>query len=435
MQTFTLYELPSVNNDVIKYIKKNSIDTHYSRFYLQPQFHNGFIQYMHKTKDKMEFVDDPNFRGKNFYHVCNPFEHIINNNAKDHSDIATSSKLYFNINNGDLGITSRAFYKLWEMLMIFDVMPKTGPIISAHLAEAPGSFVQALMFYREKFFKKAFYDKDEHYTISLDDDNVPAFKKDFKKTYTRVKIYEQDGGDLTTTKSINKFNKFSKTADFITADGGFEWTNENFQEQEAFRLVLGEIITALKTQKNGGTFIIKLFELYTDVSIKLLHILSATYDKTFIFKPYTSRPSNSERYMICKGFKGIDNTIITKLETLLEDMNEHHVAGLEISEILKDFVVPDDYIYAINVSSISIANSQFVAINKTVKFVKSNNYFGDQYHDYLTQQQLASDYWLQTFYPIDNLDLISVNRALENNTNTALEKTNEEINSYKNSLN
>ena len=87
-------------------------------------------------------------------------------------------------------------------------------------------------------------------------------KKEFKKTYTRVKVYEQDGGDLTNIQSINKFERFSKKADFITADGGFEWKNENYQEQEAIRLVLGEIITALKIQKTGGTFIIKLLEVY-----------------------------------------------------------------------------------------------------------------------------------------------------------------------------
>lgn len=434
MQTFTLYELPTIDDKVLKQIKKNPIDIQYSRFYLQPQFHNGFNQYMHKTKNKMEFVNDPKYRGKNFYHVVNPYEHIINNNSDDHSDITTYSKTYFDIKNGTLGITSRAFYKLWEMLMIFDVLPKTGSVVTAHLAEAPGSFVQATMFYREKFFKKTSYDKDEHYTISLDDVGIPAFKKDFKKAYSRVKIYEQDGGDLTDTKSINKFLKFSKKADFITADGGFEWINENFQEQEAFRLVLGEIITALKTQKNGGTFIIKLFEIYTDVSIKMLSILSALYDKTFIFKPFTSRPSNSERYMVCKGFKGVDNTILTRLETMLEDMNTHHDQGLEISSFMLDHTVSTDYVRAINVSSISLSNSQFVAINKTVKFVKSNNYFGDQYHQYLAQQQLANDYWVQAFYPLDDLDLTSVNRTLSASSKSAIAKTNEEITTYSNLL-
>ena len=434
MQTFSLYELPSVDDKILKFIKKHPIDTQYSRFYNQPQLSNGFNVFIHRTKDKMEFVNDPKFKGKSFYHVTNPYEHIINNNSNDHSDITSYSKLYFGIDKNMLGISSRAFYKLWEMLMIFDVMPKSGPIISAHLAEAPGSFVQAVMFYREKFYKKAIFDKDEHFTISLDEVGIPAFKKDFRKAYNRVKIYEQDGGDLTNLASINKFNKFSKKADFITADGGFEWINENYQEQEAYRLVLGEIITALKTQKIGGTFIIKLFEIYTDVSIKILMLLSSVYEKSFIFKPFTSRPSNSERYMICKDFKGIDSGVITKLESLLTEMNTHHSEGLEISNLLEQVTITPEYKNTINTSSIMLSNSQFVAINKMVKYVKSNNYFGDQYHQYLSQQQHANDYWVQTFYPVDNLDLRTVQRTLSTTIDKAIADKNEEISNYTDSI-
>ena len=418
-----------MNDDVIKHIKKHTIDTHYSRFLAQPQMDNGFIIFIHKSKDKMEFVNESRFKGKNFYHVTNPFEHQIINNTETRTDIATYSKEYFNLGSS-LGITSRAFYKLWEMLMIFDTVPSSGKIVSAHLAEAPGSFVQALMFYREKFYKKADYDKDEHYTISLNDVGIPAFKKEFKRTYSKVKIYEQDGGDLTDIRSINKFEKFSKKADLITADGGFEWKNENYQEQEAFRLILGEIITALKTQKIGGTFIIKLFEVYTDVSIKILMILSAVYTKTFMFKPLTSRPSNSERYMVCKKFKGADDKLIGRLEALLNDMNMHESSGLYIASFMDGFQIPLMYKYSMNVSSSTLSNLQHVAINKLISYIRSNNYFGDLYHQYLEDQQNANDFWAQTFYPINGTDLRVVRKTLNDITTKIIEDGHEEIEQY-----
>ena len=423
MQPLSLYNLPSPGNDIIKLLKKGTVDTHYSRFYNQPQIHNGFNKFIHRTKDKMSFVNEPEFRGKSFYHVTNPFEHIIDNRGS-RTDIANYSKLYFNLEENALNITSRAFYKLWEILMVFDTMPKRGNVVTAHLAEAPGSFVQATMFYREKYFKEKDYSKDEHFTISLDDRKVPAFKKDFRKIYKRVKIYEQDGGDLTNIQSINKFNEFSKKADFITADGGFEWRDENYQEQEAYRLILGEIITALKVQKEGGVFVLKLFEIYTDVSIKMLSILSALYDETFMFKPYTSRPSNSERYMICKGFKGVDNAVITKLETLLEDMNTHEQAGLYMSDFFENHTVNQDYINAQNMASITLSTHQFIAINKMLMFIRSNNFFGDEYHQYLRSQQDANDYWARTFYPVDESDLTVVQKELNKLFNSSINNTN-----------
>lgn len=428
MQSLSLYELPKIDDKIIKSIKKN-VDTEYSRFYNQPQMSNGFNQFMHATKDKMNIINDPKFKGKNFYHVTNPYEHLIIDKG-ERSDITTYSKIYFNIEKDMLNISSRAFYKLWEMLLIFDPVKNTGSIITAHLAEAPGSFVQAVMFYREKFFKAKDYDKDEHFTISIDDIDSPSFKKDFKKAYTKVKIYEQDGGDLTDTKSIDKFQKFSKKADFITADGGFEWINENYQEQESYRLILGEIITALKIQNIGGTFIIKLFEIYTDVSIKILAILSSIYEKSYMYKPFTSRPSNSERYMICKGYKGLDNIIITKLENLLEDMNLHHKNGLEITNLLSDYQIPQDYHRTHNNISLRLSQTQFLAINRIVSFIKSNNYYGDQYHKYLTLQQNANDYWVHTFYPIDNLDMKTVQRLLGTLFKSSIDITNKQLQDY-----
>lgn len=430
MHEFLIYELPSGNDDVIKYIKKNTIDTQYSRFVTEPQVSNGYIFKIHDTKNKMEIVNDPKLKGKNFYHVVNSFEHIITNNDETKTDINTYSKVYFNIGKNSVNIASRAFYKFWEILIIFDLLPASKSVISSHLAEAPGSFVQALMFFREKFYKESDYSKDEHFTISLDDKGIPSFKKEFKKAYSRVKIYEQDGGDLTSLTSINKFEKFAKKSDLITADGGFIFQNENYQEQEAYRLILGEIITAFKTQKIGGAFVLKIFETYTDISIKIFDILSSVYEKTFIFKPFTSRPSNSERYIICKSFKGIDSSIINKLESFLFDMNEHENIGLYLSDFMENYKVSKKYKNAFNLSSIHFSNSQHISINNIISYINSNNYFGDVYHEYLNKQQEANDFWVQTFYPINNKDFNTIKKNLSDLTKDSIKKTQKELEDY-----
>lgn len=430
MQSLMSYQLPSLNNDIVKYIEKTGTHVTYSRYHRQPQAQNGTIIYMHQTKDRMNFVNDPRFKGKTFYHVTNPYEHIINNNKDDKSDINSYSKLYFD--NVTLNIVSRAFYKIWEMMMLFDPVPKKGALISAHLAEAPGSFVQSLMYYREKFYKD--HAKDEHYTISLEDQDVPAFKKDFRRVYPKVKIYEQDGGDLTTRQSIVGFEKFSKKADLVTADGGFTWTNENYQEQEAFRLILGEIIANFKIQNTGGTFILKIFETYTDISIKFMAILSATYDETFLFKPYTSRPSNSEKYIVCRGFKGVSNKFIETLLTLLEDMNRHHDLDQRIAEFIPDFVMPENYINTFTFASTRLTATQFAAINKMVDFVNSNEYYGSQFQRFLKEQQDANDSWVQMFYPIGNSDYTSVRNILNTFLQSSLAETQSKINDFSSQL-
>jgi 23S rRNA U2552 (ribose-2'-O)-methylase RlmE/FtsJ len=435
MNTFVLYKLPDLSDSLISDIKKNGFKDTYSRFLSQPQISNGFNIFIHKTKDKMSFVNDPKYKNKNFYHVTNPFEHTITNSEKEKLDIASYSKLYFKIGEtSKVPIVSRAFYKLWEMLIMFDLFPKTtGPIVSAHLAEAPGSFVQALIFFREKFYKSSDYSKDSHYVISIDDNGIsgiPSFKKEFRKEYSRVKIYEQDGGDLTNTKSIEKFVKFSSKANLVTADGGFIWKDENFQEQEAYRLVLGEIITALKIQADGGSFILKLFEMYTNISIKMISVLSSVYQEVYITKPLTSRPSNSERYIVCKGFKGIDPIVIKSMEELLERINSNELQGMFLSSILPEYTIDIKTKYVTNISSILLSNTQHESINKMITYINSGNYYGDQYHQFLEEQQKANDFWCSTFYPLDLADMKSVQKSIEIIIDNSLSQSNTYITEY-----
>ena len=94
---------------------------------------------------------------RKFYYVVNEFEHKIDDYEKD---IYNVSKDYFGTKAGKKpDILSRAFYKLWEMILMFDLIDlNSKKFVSAHLAEGPGSFIQATMFYREKF--SSHYKKD-----------------------------------------------------------------------------------------------------------------------------------------------------------------------------------------------------------------------------------------------------------------------------------
>ena len=56
-------------------------------------------------------------------------------------------------------VLSRAFFKLWEMIVAFKLIPETDNFRSAHIAEGPGGFIQATMYYRDHFTKQSTNDK------------------------------------------------------------------------------------------------------------------------------------------------------------------------------------------------------------------------------------------------------------------------------------
>ena len=155
-----VYELISGKDDIFNY-NNNVIKSSYQNM---PLFSLGFHPYIHQTKDKMEIVENLKKKRENFYYVVNPFEHKIANYQESLDD---STKLYLNLKTDAPKILSRAFYKLWEILFVFNIADVDKKDITyAALAEGPGSFLQALMYYREKFSENN-ANKDKYFAVSI----------------------------------------------------------------------------------------------------------------------------------------------------------------------------------------------------------------------------------------------------------------------------
>ncbi|XP_015587359.1 cap-specific mRNA (nucleoside-2'-O-)-methyltransferase 1 [Cephus cinctus] len=96
---------------------------------------------------------------------------------------------------------------------------------------------------------------------------------------------------------------------FMMSDGGFSVDGqENIQEILSKQLYLCQCLVALMIVRTGGHFVTKLFDLFTPFSAGLIYLMYRCFDKICIFKPNSSRPANSERYLVCQGKKsGIED--------------------------------------------------------------------------------------------------------------------------------
>jgi hypothetical protein len=236
--------------------------------------------------------------------------------------------------------------------------------------------------------------------------NVIKTSKDMKggaksiKGSRTLKTELTSNGDLTQVNTIKYLkDNIKHKADLVTADGGFEWKNENYQEQEAYTLILGEIIGALSIQAKGGSFVLKVFETFTNITIKLITLLTSFYEEVYIYKPFFSRATNSEKYIICKKFKDNDNSkhIALLEETLQKCHKAMYNDKLFINDIFPDYNVIQEQLNIFKYININIANTQQIMINNLVVYIKSNNYFGDSYHSYREQQIKANKWWIDYF--------------------------------------
>ena len=88
----------------------------------------------------------------------------------------------------------------------------------------------------------------------------------------------------------------------MMADGGFSVEGqENIQEVLSKQLYLCQFLVALNIVRVGGHFVCKLFDIFTPFSAGLIYLMYRAFDQVCLHKPVTSRPANSERYIICKG--------------------------------------------------------------------------------------------------------------------------------------
>ena len=84
------------------------------------------------------------------------------------------------------------------------------------------------------------------------------------------------------------------------------------------------------------------FDIYTIETCKLLYFLCCFYDNVYINKPLTSRPANSEKYIVCKGFKGIDYTYLDEICKILNIWcnieDDNHINDIFSNNLPQSFI-------------------------------------------------------------------------------------------------
>lgn len=264
----------------------------------------------------------------------------------------------FSLNNegvADFVPISRSFFKLVEIVYdthLFETLRvEPSGIVAACLCEGPGGFVQALTY----IASKKQIPVRNIYGISLitKDRRIPNWKIK-NSNVIRLCGGKNGSGDLYHIDNIHHFSdEVGRGAcHLVTADGGFDFSHDfNRQEIDFARLFLAEIYTAALVQKNGGTFVVKVFDLFQETTVLCTCVLASLYSSITLHKPSTSRPANSERYLICEGYnaeprvvEGLRTAVLvtddarrySALRSIVSDELFHSVLG-QLVAINRDF--------------------------------------------------------------------------------------------------
>jgi len=300
--------LSKVNNNLIydlSYDRKIKCSEECNKLYIE----NLLLNYiLNKSKNKIDLIY------KNNSKLWDDLKKFSN----EYEFVYTSSFANFkNISN--IYPISRSYFKLWEILHDFNLIEIKDDdfFISCHLAEGPGGFIECLYKYIMKYITENFKNiKIYGSTLISNDSNIPRWKikKNIQDKFNIKLNFSLDNtGDLYNINEVNKLiNNIGKNkCNLITADGGFDFSNNyNHQEKDFINLFISEVYIMLNLLKENGNGIIKIYDIYSKNSIVILYIISLFFEKIYIIKPLTSRPANSEKYILCSKYKDFNESNI-----------------------------------------------------------------------------------------------------------------------------
>jgi len=221
---------------------------------------------------------------------------------------------------------SRSFFKMIEIMDVLQFFKDLSPkFSSAHIAEGPGGFIQAL--YTAAESKKKTVSLSVAMTLKPTNSHVPGWKKatQFLQKHKQVMIhYGSDGtGDIYKDENQASYIDQCKKGggvNIFTADGGFDFSVDySLQEQHVFHLLLCSATTGLRVLRQGGCFVLKIFECTSPHTKLFIRILSHCFKSWTLYKPAMTRPCNSERYFLGKGFRDCCGPMIDVLLSMQEN--------------------------------------------------------------------------------------------------------------------
>lgn len=319
----------------------------------------------------------------------NPYEIIYNSNSWNKKGYSVAKYLAM----------SRSFYKLWEMMFDYDLLVDFNgeKLVSANLAEGPGGFIEAIVQYRCGNVR---FNEDKCFGITLKPTSkyIPGWEKVKGEKFRNVHTLF---GSLYSPKVVQVYKGILETkgkAHIVTADGGFDYSVDfNKQERLSYHLIFAEICVALMVQREGGHFVCKVFDIFDVFSLKCLYLLTYFYKEIHIVKPKTSRPANSEKYIIAKGFVGIDDEQKGMLMKCLEEFervgDDNGVKGFDLDGL----DLSEEFINEIGKYNVWYCTRQIGCIDRTLELI-DKKLPQDEYNKVLREQVKNAVEWCEKYH-------------------------------------
>lgn len=193
--------------------------------------------------------------------------------------------------NRDRSVINRAYHKMHEICMSC-VLPHVTS--SIHLCEAPGGFVQCVA----EHLRNA--SKDWSWRAVTLRNGIAVDERRLPQNCGQFLFADVVSEETRVVADLHAAFPETGGVDLVTADGAVEM-NHDLIEEEHLPLALAQTRIALQCLRPGGIYILKVFECLNAHTRDFIAQLTRHFEFVSLIKPTSSRPTNSERYLVCRG--------------------------------------------------------------------------------------------------------------------------------------
>jgi len=285
---------------------------------------------------------------------------------------------------------SRAYYKMFEILHVFKLIdPKNSNLLS--LGDAPGGFAQCFNHIFPKAKIKTISLNNSKKTkdkLGLNDVDIIKYHKIIKSNKNIFIEYMKDKtGDILDLDNIRYMaKKYQNKMDIIAGDAALSYYELYLlgvsKESQHTRLFLCEIIISLMCLKLGGSFCVKLYGRYTEVTAQIIQWLAEMFESVYLYKLKSIRITNNETFLICTKYK----TLFKDLEKILAELKKTPFDSFitSIADInLNDYLIKNIKLYNIGLDKIKIFTHEL----GYELYIEENNF------DYMRKKSVHKKQW------------------------------------------
>ena len=288
----------------------------------------------------------------------------------------------------NMQICTNASLKMYEMICECNLIKS--PLIAFCNAEFPGAFIASVNHYcitnhiKFQWFGGSYISGDN----TTLDDKYGIYKRHMKNWLMDSK----NNGDVTILKNNEDYARKVKNINLYTSDAGID-VSEDYNSQEEITIFInyGQILSGLLTLDNGGNFVTKQYTYFNPFTRSIMTILSYLFEEFYITKPATSRPSNSETYLIGINYQkdkltstlkkqlcdALENKDLTPLCKINESMYESTYDIHEVQQV--DFLNELYFYYKNPCDKYKLYDYYNILINNwikkyNIKYLQTNEY-------------------------------------------------------------